>query len=173
MPSPSLRISHAVDSLPKNPLVMNETMTHKVTSLVEEALHVVRSQRDRITARCFIRAALALIGEAVRGVDMNEEKDCAGEHLDESDFHDVVHNVEGLARKVKESVHERESLVAYLKSIHRQLGNGVGSGSLTPRPRDYAAAMSRFGEEALNSPSQQRGSTQMERLEHAHSMKRP
>jgi hypothetical protein len=45
----------------------------------------------------------------------------------------------------------------------------AAAGSLAPRPRDYAAAMSRFSDDNLNSPSRQRGPTQQERLEHTHS----
>ena len=173
MTSPSLRISQATDAITRVVLPVNETMAHKIINLAEEALHLLRSQRDRVTGRALIRAALAMMGEPVRAIDFNEEKDAAGENLDESDFHDVCHNVEAIVKKVKDSVHDRENLVAYLKATYRLLGSGAGSGSLTPRPRDYAAAMSRFNEESLSSPSQQRGSTHMERLEHAHSLKRP
>ena len=171
MTSPSLHINHAASVAARTPLVINQAMGHRVVALAEEAVHILKEHRDRITGRSLVRAAMGLIGEPVTGVDLNQEKDVAGENLDDSDFADMCHNADGLVRKVKEAIHtnEHENVVAYLKSFHRLLGNGTGSGSLTPRPRDYAAAMSRFNEGSLSSPSQQRGSTHMERLEHAHS----
>ena len=76
-----------------------------------------------------------------------------------------------MLRKMRDCLDEkeRESVVTYLKSMHRLMGNGPGPGSLTPHPRDFDAAMSRLGENSLNSPSQQRGPTQQERMEHTHS----
>ncbi len=169
MTSPNLRIT--AESVARTPLVINHAMADRVIALADEAVHILTSQKDRITGRSLIRAALGLIGEPLAGADLRLEKDVAGEHLDEADFAEMCHNAEGLVRKVKEAAlaNEHENTVAYLKSLHRLLGNGSGSGSLTPRPRDYAAAMSRFSEASLSSPSQQRGSTAMERLEHAHS----
>ena len=172
MTSPSLRISHAItESASRVPLVISPSMAHRVIALSEEVLQTLKTHRDRIGARSLVRASMALIGEPVSGADANTEKDVAGEHMDESDFADCCHNAEGLVRKIKEAVHEneRENVIAYLKSLHRLLGNGTGSGSLTPRPRDYAAAMSRFSEGSMSSPAGQRASTHMERLEHAHS----
>jgi hypothetical protein len=172
MTSPSLRISHpTTQSVARTPLVINHAMGNRVASLAEEAVQVLKDHRDRITGRSLVRAAMGLIGEPLGGADLYQEKDVAGEHLDESDFAEMCHNADGLVRKVNEAIHanEYENIIAYLKSLHRLLGNGTGSGSLTPRPRDYAAAMSRFNEGSLSSPSQQRGSTHMERLEHAHS----
>ena len=172
MTSPNLRISHAnTESNPRVPLVISPAMAQRVLSLTEEVVHILKSHKDRISARSLVRAAMALIGEPLGGADGNTEKDVAGEYMDEGDFADCCHNAEGLARKIKEAIHEneRECVIAYLKSLHRLLGNGTGSGSLTPRPRDYAAAMSRIGEGSLSSPAGQRGSTNMERLEHAHS----
>jgi hypothetical protein len=153
------------------PSMNNNAITNRVVSLSEEALHCLRGQRDRITGRAFIRSAMALMGEPVGGADESVEKDVAGESLDEQDYHEMCHNAEGILRKLKESakLSERENVVSYLKSFHRLLGNGTGSGSLTPRPRDYAAAMSRIGEGSMSSPAEQRLSTHMERLEHAHS----
>ena len=153
------------------PIAINHVLAERAVALAEEASLTLKGSRDRVTARSLIRAALALIGEPVRHADAHEENNAAGHMLDEGDFMECVHSVEGLVRKVKEALseRERESVVAYLKSIHRMLGNGEGAGSLTPRPRDYAAAMHRFSEDALNSPAQQRGTTAQERLEHTHS----
>lgn len=173
MASPNLRTSQASDSITRIVLPVNDLIADRIINIADEALHLLRSQRDRVTGRALIRAAMAMIGEPVGAINFNEEKDAAGENLDDSDFHDMCHNVEAITKKVKESIQDRENLVAYLKATHRLLGTGAGSGSLTPRPRDYAAAMSRFNEESLSSPSQQRASTHMERLEHAHSIKRP
>ncbi len=173
MASPSFRVSQASDSITRVAIPVNEVVAHKIINMAEEALQLLRTQRDRVTGRALIRAAMAMIGEPVRAIDFNEENDAAGENLDDSDFHDMCHNVEAIIQKVKESFRDRENLVAYLRATYRLLGSGAGSGSLTPRPRDYAAAMSRFNEESLSSPSQQRASTHMERLEHAHSLKRP
>ena len=143
----------------------------KVLALAEEAVRTLIDSRDRITARAFIRGALAMLGEGVREMEHPAEVNAAGNMLDDEDFQDCCTNVEGMARKIKVSLEEKEvdSVVTYLKSIHRLLGNNAAAGGLTPRPRDYAAALSRFSEDNLNSPSRQRGPTQQERLEHTHS----
>ena len=163
----SLRINH----IAKTPIVLNHVLAARAVALAEEAVHLLKTSRDRVTARSLIRAALALIGEPVRHADATEESNAAGQILDDADFAEFCESIDGMIRKVKEAVREKErdSVVAYLKSIHRMLGNGVGSGSLTPRPRDYEAAMHRFADNALNSPSQLRGTTAQERLEHTHS----
>ena len=157
--------------IPHHHGVINGLISSKVLHLAEDAVHVVKTSRDRVAARAFIRAALAALGEAVKQVSITEEIDITGNVLDEDDFHGLFHNVEGLIRKVKQSLadNERDPVVTYLKTIYRMLGNGEASGSLTPMPRDFAAAMSRFSEDSLSSPTQQRGPTHQERLEHTHS----
>ena len=154
-----------------NPQPISASISKKLKELCNESLEILSQKRDRLTSRAFIRAGLALIGEGVKEIDHKEELEAAGAAQDEDDFEECVGSVEGMTRKIHESLDddERESVVTYLKSIYRIMGNSAAAGSLTPRPRDYAAAMSRFSEDALNSPTQMRGPTQQERLEHTHS----
>jgi len=158
----------------KSPGGNEATVVHKVTAekvykWTLEAIEILDSTRDRVLARSFIRAALAMIGEGVDRLDVAQEKEIAGAIVEDSDFSDLVDNARGLARKVHEALEEGESVnaICYLKSIYRLWGNGSeGSGSLTPRPRDYSAAMSRFSEEALSSPSQERLPSHIQHMEH-------
>ena len=155
-------------------LPLNEKVSVKVIELARETLSLLQNQRDRLTGRAFIRAALAALGEGVKETRGHEELHAVGNAQDEDDYIECLTSVEGMVKKMKEaaSEKERDSVVTYLKSIYRMLGSNTASGGLTPRPRDYAAAMSRLGEGALNSPSQLRGPSVQERLEHTHSTTR-
>lgn len=136
----------AIDMLHHSPIPT--AVADQVALLCESAISVL-SKSDRTSARAFIRGALAVLGEGVRRVDESEE---AGQLMDEADFEEAGRNCQGLCKKVHTALREmdKDSAVEYLKCMHRLLGTGhEGSGSLTPRPRDYSAAISRFSEEAL------------------------
>lgn len=141
-------------------MVVSKVVADKAIELCESGLTLLtRVHPGRITARAFIRGALVMLGEGVKPLDEAQEFQAAGGTIDEEDFEEIVRNCQSLIRKAKESLSEDHphNAAKYLKSIHRLLGSGEeGSGSLTPRPKDYAAAMSRFAEDSLSSPSRQR-----------------
>ena len=152
---------------------VDQHVVEKIHKWCHEAIEALEKTRNRMLARSYIRAALAMLGEGVGRVDQAVESEIAGTVVDDADFADLIENAKGLSRKVHDSLHEGEVMtaVSYLKSIHRLWGNGDeqgGSGSLTPRPRDYAAAMSRFNEGSLGSPAQERLPSKQQHAEHAH-----
>jgi hypothetical protein len=150
---------------------VDKHVIEKVNKWCHEAIETLEVTRNRLVARSYIRAALAMLGEGVGRVDQLHEMEITGSVLDDSDFKDLIENAKGLSRKVHEALHEGEFMtaVSYLKSIHRLWGDGEeGSGSLTPRPRDYVAAMSRFNENSLVSPAQERLPSKQQHAEHAH-----
>ena len=159
---------------PSHHTPVDKHVIEKVNKWCHEAIEALETQRNRMVARSYIRAALAMLGEGVARVDQDRETEIAGSVVDDSDFGELIENAKGLSRKVHESLHEGEVMtaVSYLKTIHRLWGNGDaegGSGSLTPRPRDYAAAISRFSEGSLASPAQERLPSKQQHAEHAHS----
>ena len=142
----------------------------KTLELVEEALEVFRNTRDRFISQCLVRAALAFLGEAIKRMDSGENIPSTAEYCSSDDFDEVLPILDGITRKIKTALleNERDNVVSYLESFRRTLSYEQGSGSSTPRPRDYDAAISRFSD-SFNSPNQQRGSSEQERLEHTHS----
>ena len=154
-------------------VAVDKHVIEKVNKWCHEAIETLEAHRNRAVARSYIRAALAMLGEGVARIDEDREKEIAQSVVDDSDFSELIENAKGLSRKVHECLHEGEVMtaVSYLKSIHRLWGNGdgEGSGSLTPRPRDYSAAMSRFTEGSLASPAQERLPSKQQHAEHAHS----
>jgi hypothetical protein len=156
----------------QEPILVHRIATEKVNKWTNEAIDALTTTRDRMLARSFIRAALAMLGEGVDRLDISHEREIAGSLVEDSDFSDLIENAKGLSRKVHESLEEGEVLIAvrYLKTIYHLWGDG-GEGSLTPRPRDYAAAMSRFSDESLSSPGQERLPSQIQHLEHHHPSK--
>ena len=150
---------------------VDKHVIEKVNKWCNEAIETLDVTRNRLVARSYIRAALAMLGEGVGRVDQHHEIEVTGSVLDDSDFTDLIENARGLSRKVHVALHEGEFMIAvsYLKSIHRLWGDGgEGSGSLTPRPRDFTAAMSRFNENTLLSPAQERLPSKLQHAEHAH-----
>ena len=110
-----------------------------------------------------------MLGQHVSAIENNKEVDHAGQTIDEDDFESVVTNCNLLLRKVHQSLQENEIDTAanYLHSMHRLLGStDEGTGSLTHRPRDFSASMSRFADDS-SSPSQQRLPTKMEHPKHS------
>ena len=145
---------------------VSEIERKKISDSIDEVTRVIGNERDCSTARSLVRSALAFLGEEVKHVDPSEEQ-----ILNEDDFHERKCDIEGMVRKLKTALYEtneRNAVTQYLRSIHVALGGEPRSGSSTPRPRDYDAAISRFGE-SFNSPSQLRGPSQQEKLEHTHS----
>jgi len=161
-----------IEALGPKQTVVDKHIIEKINKWCYEAIEALEVHRNRVVGRSYIRAALAMLGEGVSRVDQDREMEIAGSVIDDSDFAQLIENAKGLVRKVHESLHEGEVItaVSYLKTIHRLWGNGdsEGSGSLTPRPRDYNAAMSRFTEGALGSPAQERLPSKQQHAEHAH-----
>lgn len=149
---------------------LTEYAIKKVCELVDEAELLFGESGDRKTSRSLLKAALAFLGEAVKQTDFTREELLERSSLeDENDLEEMKSNIHGMIRKLKEALreHERHAVVTYLRSIRRMLGNEPGSGSSTPRPRDYDAVISRFGE-SFNSPSQERSTPEQKRLEPTH-----
>ena len=168
------RMPHIKSTQSGEPLnVVHRVAADKIVKWTNEGIEALESTRDRLLARSFIRASLAMLGEGFDRLDPAQEREIAGDPVEDSDFTDLIENAKGLSRKVHESLEEGEveNAARYLNSIYHLWGNGYeGIGSLTPRPRDYAAAISRFSDEALSSPSQERLPSHMHRFEHhAHS----
>ena len=149
---------------------VTEYVIKKVCELVDEAELLFREFGDRKTSRSLLRAALAFLGEAVKQTDFTREILLEKSSLDdENDLENMKSNFHGMSRKLKKALREnqRDAAVTYLNSIRRMLGNEQGSGSSTPRPRDYDAVISRFGE-SFNSPSQERSPSEQKPVEPTH-----
>lgn len=157
------------------PPLLTEHTIKKVCELVDEAEQLFGESGDRKTSRSLLKAALAFLGEAVKPTDFTREELLEQSPLaDEDDFQDMKSNIHGMSRKLKQALrqHEKAAVVTYLRSIRRMLGNEPGSGSSTPRPRDYDAVISRFGE-SFNSPSQERSLPEQKRFESTHTIDYP
>jgi hypothetical protein len=146
-----------------------ESVINQVGILVDSSLSKLRESRDRIVSRALIRAAIGCLGEGLCSINNEVEASLNQVPVDDSDCDELTHSVDSLFRKAKECLcgQDRDFAVKYLKAAYNLIGNkSEGAGSLTPRPRDYSAVMSRFSEEDLSSPLHARLPTAMEHIPH-------
>lgn len=148
---------------------MSPEIAQRAFGLATEAVARFKSKHgDVATAHSLLRGALGLLG-----AEMHSSTN-APNHLinaDDQEVSECVHNCEVLLHKAKQCIdaHDMQGAVDYLRSIIGLMGckcSIARSGSLTPRPRDYTAAVSRFGEGALSSPVHARLPSSVEHVEH-------
>lgn len=137
-------------------LSVDSDIVNYVESFTDAAVsHLCGVSANRMVARGLVRASLALLGDKVERESLTDDD---FEDLDEIDFEELIINLKSIFRKVKISFIENEKVSAlnYLRAALRLLGNGSSSrGCLTPRPRDYTAAIRRFSDDDLSSPIHQ------------------
>jgi hypothetical protein len=148
-----------------------EEILQRALALAEEAVRRFNSNHAEIAVtHSLLRGALAMLGAEVHS-SVNAPDRLV--NSDDQDIESISRNCDVLIHKAKVAIGEDDvqTAIGYIRSTLGLLGchcSTARPGSLTPRPRDYNAAVSRFGDDALSSPAHARQPSVMELAEHHH-----